>query len=286
VYEGRPGIGKTTTLYAITRHLDTARAVHQHQASLQPATETATHDAQSQSVVAAILRHFTGLWLLLVLFLGYPAHAHEEGKPVNISDHEMKQDNQDNLSLQDLAQEVVVASIFFNAKGNRQDQDLPDKILMLILLQLIERIPEGKEYAKDLWEKYKTTTPSTDAIITTIIAVLGNDVKACIFLDAVDEYNGDYLKSLLRYIEHIQHETSIGLVISDRIQTSVRRTGRGVELGLPDVKVKTLKSQQPDIEAYLELRMQFICESQWAWVQNQELRQKCKESIVRASGDV
>ncbi|KAH9873164.1 hypothetical protein J1614_005562 [Plenodomus biglobosus] len=285
VYEGRPGVGKTTTLNWITRHLDKGRAARPHQAPPQPAITIVRSNAQSKSFLTAILQYFVGTWLHLLLFLGYGAHDEKEN-PASISNHELKQHDQDAFTPEDVAHEVVIATVFFNAGGTHQDSQTPDSILMLILLQLVEKIPEGIEPAKTLWEQRKTTHLSTKAITDTIIAVLRSNAKACIFLDAIDEYNSDDLRKLLRAIEYVQHKALIGLVMTDRIQASERYTQYRQGWGLPDVETKLLQSEQSDIEIYLDLRMRDVNCNHWKWVLDRKLRQKFKESIIRASGGV
>lgn len=237
VYEGQPGVGKTTLMVHLTRKLAEVHTTCSTQALAHSVT-----DVQSE---------------------------------------------QTNFRNDQSLQNAVIASVFFRAdvQISENPDQYPFRVLMLLLHQFVKCIPGRIDHVRSLYEKHPNSMPPAKAIADTMIRVLNGDVKACIFLDALDECYPPYLADLMEQIERVQRRTMIGLFMTDRIEASVRTSPSRKSTVEPITK--TLRSMKSDMTQYLDNRMEKLEGSRlYKWVQQPRLRKKCKDVIIKASGDM
>jgi hypothetical protein len=280
VLEGKLGVGKSTTMLGILIKLDQLRKPISERKPTDP-----TISLETERIAKA--RNFPApLWLHYLLSFLLPLFVFLVGSKQLWSEKASKdclvQENEDlcnDRSQEQQWQDVVVASMFFSA--DQQDEQLPHKVLMLLLKELVDKIPGSIEHVRDLYMKNRNSTPAPEAIADTLIAVLGKESKACIFLDALDEYYGD-LPVLLEQLKRVQEQSKIGIIMTDRIDTRKQQW----IYRFPHAHSQILRAYEADVQAFMEIRLssQGNISEQYAWARDRTVRNKVKGVISLASG--
>ncbi|KAK8043704.1 hypothetical protein PG993_006134 [Apiospora rasikravindrae] len=156
----------------------------------------------------------------------------------------------------------VTASIFYRYEDRASDGNETDnqpthdvaKILMSIFEQLIDQIDGGLRIAEDLRQRMLGNRPSPTDVSEAIITMLHKAPRACIFLDAVDECTPTHLVGMIGVLQHIQKETQIGIVMSDRVGSSDWTSNRASKgsLALPNQDIIQLQAWEANIKEFLK----------------------------------
>jgi len=172
-----------------------------------------------------------------------------------------------------LEENVVIASIFFRCN----EKQVPEKVLMLFLAQLVRKTtPRGIDHAVKMFSKHNNTMPPLESITETIVDVLKETPRACIFVDAIDECDPEVLSVVLQNVKLAQSRTNTGVVLST--QSSYRSTW---EKHFPGAEPMEVRGHPNDIGKFLDVEITDLNTPDW--FKEAETRKKIKKIIVDSS---
>jgi hypothetical protein len=285
VLEGKLGVGKTTTMHGILRKLHKVRDDDQARSTNDTQAMEVTTPRYFETLLTRFwLFYLSGLLFHLAAYLQLLIKVLPRFRGLgNMSDTKPAVARQVEEVIElDLQRpqwrDVTEASMFFNA--DQPEEQEPAKVLMLLLQQFANQIPCSMDHVRTLWEKHKGSTPPVEDVADALISVLGTKRHACIFLDGLDECTPKYLSTLLRELKRVQEVSRMGLLLTDRIDTSKWRSILG---GVP---LHRIYENASDIQQYLEERLteQGRNAEQYEWANDRSLRDKIKSTIADASG--
>lgn len=171
---------------------------------------------------------------------------------------------QDGWRIDNIDEEVAVACVSYDS--TKPDQHDPMKILMCLLLQLIKQIPEADKVGIDLYERnLQGIKPELEDIGNAIIKIVTRIKSACFIIDALDECEKGRIGAISRTlgeVKRIQAETSIGVVLAQRLTATDDRHGpQSIFKGASHF---ILKAEAPTVRDYVQLRLEeFSYEYRW-----------------------
>lgn len=276
ILQGKMGVGKTMTMLGILKRLDQLReaAAEEKQKNLNDATgeqltreqETNEHEMGKQEEQEQELEE---------LFREITDRLHDA------EEHETEEQEQERQTgvLPSMPSDVVVASVFFN--GSEQEKHDAAQILMWVLQSLVQQIPNSMRHVKDLYEKSRNAGPSAENIAAGIISVLERGNPACIFLDALDECFKPSLQPILRQLKVIQDATKVGLVMTDRLDTSKWQNIFDESCG------RILSADERDVRDYLKACLDQLSSTnpgRYTWAKGESHRTDVISVITKSSG--
>jgi hypothetical protein len=176
---------------------------------------------------------------------------------------------------------LVVATIFFDS-GDPNSHGA-EKVLMRILHQLVQQLPDGSAHASELYHKHQQVSPIADDVAETIIKVIGSKTRTCLFLDALDECQEGPLGTVLKQIKRIQKETHIGALMTMRTGF---RSFRGTA---QNTKVRKLPISRDAIKNYILARLSHLRDSdreRYPWSADDETCVSITETILESSANM
>jgi hypothetical protein len=196
---------------------------------------------------------------------------------------------QNQWRVDDIDEVVAVACVWYDSM--KPDQHDPTKILMSLLLQLINQIPELDEVGISLHErKLKGLSAELEDIGNAIIQIFNRIRSGCIIIDALDECASKSTTSTgaidrtLREVKRIQAETSIGVVLSRR-RIAPGKKGTGLWLYFEHASHHNLKAKVSTIRDYVQRRLKDFS-LEYHWDNEERICKKITDVVVQSCGSL
>ncbi|KAH8629771.1 hypothetical protein IG631_14348 [Alternaria alternata] len=238
ILQGRPGIGKTTTLRGLFKHFRNEAEYDSDVDSNpgEPADEDVdvdSHDSGTESEP----RMFGWFSQFLSVF-----NSQDQ------SSGDLKPEH-DSISA---AGKLVTAAIYFSTKRVSTGEHAPTKVLLRLLQQVYKQIPGSIETVKRLHEwSLSNGIPEADSVRRALGTVLKGAERTCIFIDALEECARTHLEDLLFQLGSLQRETRIGIVLT--VVLDVNR--RLLEQHFQNRTFHQMSANPQDVEAYIRKRL-------------------------------
>lgn len=152
-------------------------------------------------------------------------------------------------------QRYTIIDFYFDYRAGRSVANDLHGLVRMLLLQLCERFPSTEKQLAEKNVHEPLSNTSLNAMVTTFCSIVRRlPTNICIFLDGLDEYEGDY-EALIQFINSIHDRTEAKICLASRPESTFERHFRSYPF------IKMQDHNQASVEAYINEAMEKARES-------------------------
>jgi hypothetical protein len=193
---------------------------------------------------------------------------------------------QNGWRIDSIGEAVAVACVSYDSRN--PDQHSPMSVLMSLLLQLIEQIPDAEEIGISLHKRTLNGLSSElKDIGNAIIKILNRTRSGCIIIDALDECDGGshgVIVRTLSEVKRIQAKTSVGVILSQRLVATGERT-IGPWTIFEGASHYILKAGASTTREYVQVRLRDFS-YKYSWVNKDIIFGKITDAVSESCGSL